>query len=194
MINCCLCGAFSDDTHLECGHQVCSVCLARSLTDQRKIGLFYGRCAVDGCGHIFRKHRPWPWNLGGRVQLRTRTNLTLGYNGLGRGRGGIGDRGGIGGLGGICGLGGISDRGGIGSSGGISGLGRFRGGLNNSGLMDIGSGGGLLGVGSDGSSSGSQSGFGSGNGNGGSTSSQTGPIIIDINVINFFNYYTFIIN
>jgi hypothetical protein len=60
--------------------------------------------------------------------------------------------------------------------------------------MDIGSGGGLLGVGSDGSSSGSQSGFGSGNGNGGSTSSQTGPIIIDINVINFFNYYTFIIN
>ncbi len=40
MITCCLFGGgLSDYTHLNCGHQVCSVCSARSLTDQRKVGL-----------------------------------------------------------------------------------------------------------------------------------------------------------
>ncbi len=61
MITCCLFGGgLSDYTHLNCGHQVCSVCSARSLTDQRKVGLPFGRCTVHGFGQVLRNTAAGP--------------------------------------------------------------------------------------------------------------------------------------
>ncbi len=216
MIICCLCGVLSDDTHLECGHQVCSVCLVRSLTDQRKDGLPFGRCAVHRCGQVLREHRRWPLNLGDRVQLAKRTDPTLGFSGPGlsrgrkvsgrgheRGRGyrGMRRRGGFRGVlmgvgcggGSVVGLMGVARGGGC--TGGLMGVGCCGGSIGGS--MGVGCGGGntggLMGVGSGGGSSGRLMGAGSG-GAGGDSSQPNPNLIININLIYYYNYYIFIDN
>ncbi len=150
-MNCVLCGVVSDDTPQECGHQVCSVCLARSLTDQRRLGSPFGWCAVDGCCQVLRKHRLWPWHLGGRVQLATRSGPTLLSSGGGssrRGRGGSSGRG--------RGRGRDGSRG-VDVGGGLNGInrvrliaigrGRLNGGVGGGGLSGVGGGAGFSGVG-----------------------------------------------
>jgi len=115
-------------------------------------------------------HRRWPWNLGGRVQLAKRTDPTLGSSGPGL----------------------------SGGRGGIRGRGGFRGGLNTGALMGAGSSGGsasaLMGIGRGGGSASGLMCAGSGDAGGGSPGSQPNPelIIININLIYYYNYYIFI--
>ncbi len=64
-----LCLKFSDDQRMAYSHQICNVYLCKSLIDERNVGLYYGRCPVDGCDYLVRKHHACPWRLGGDVQI-----------------------------------------------------------------------------------------------------------------------------